>query len=86
MNFSFSNSRLKIVSLEQRLQTQEEQVLLSLKLSQDLKEQRAYLASEEERLKAAELETETLRVQLLKQQQASHSGSILNLAGFFFSF
>ena len=61
--------RLKIVSLENRLQTQEEQVLLSLKLSQDLKEQRAYLASEEERLKAAEVETEALKAQLQQQQK-----------------
>ena len=61
--------RMKIESLEQRLATQEEQVLLSLKLSQDLKEQRAYLASEGERLREADARNQQLRAELLHEKQ-----------------
>ena len=61
--------RIKIESLEQRLATQEEQVLLSLKLSQDLKEQRAYLASEGERLREADARNQQLRAELLHEKQ-----------------
>ena len=56
--------RLKILSLETKVLAQEEQVKLSLKLSQDLEEQKVFLANEEQRLRAAEFETQMLQERL----------------------
>lgn len=64
------HDQLRILELESQLMAQEEQVQLSLKLSQDLEQQKVWLQQEERKLEAAKLETQLLHQRLHEQQKA----------------